>query len=53
LLPAPISQEVRFALPTDVTQPEACQQLIEKALTAFGQIDSLINNAGISMLSPL
>jgi len=40
-----------IAIPTDVTQPEACQQLIEKALTAFGQIDILINNAGISMLS--
>ncbi|MBD1835233.1 SDR family oxidoreductase [Cyanobacteria bacterium FACHB-472] len=40
-----------IALTTDVTQPEACQQLIEKALTAFGQIDILINNAGISMLT--
>jgi short-subunit dehydrogenase len=40
-----------IAIPTDVTQPEACQQLIEKALTAFGQIDILINNAGISMLT--
>jgi short-subunit dehydrogenase len=40
-----------IAIPTDVTQPKACQQLIEKALAAFGQIDLLINNAGISMLS--
>lgn len=40
-----------IAIPTDVTQPEACQQLIEKALSAFGQIDILINNAGISMLT--
>ncbi len=40
-----------IAVPTDVTQPEACQQLIEKAIAAFGQIDILINNAGISMLT--
>ncbi|GAP99704.1 SDR family oxidoreductase [Leptolyngbya sp. NIES-2104] len=36
---------------TDVTQPEACEQLIEKAIAAFGQIDCLVNNAGITMLS--
>jgi NADP-dependent 3-hydroxy acid dehydrogenase YdfG len=40
-----------IAVPTDVTQPEACQGLIEKAIATFGQIDILINNAGISMLS--
>jgi short-subunit dehydrogenase len=40
-----------IAIPTDVTQPEACQQLVEKAITTFGQIDSLINNAGISMVT--
>ena len=40
-----------IAIPTDVTQKEACQQLIEKAIAAFGQIDILINNAGISMLT--
>jgi short-subunit dehydrogenase len=40
-----------IAIPTDVTQPEACQQLIEKAIATFGQIDSLINNAGISMVT--
>jgi NAD(P)-dependent dehydrogenase (short-subunit alcohol dehydrogenase family) len=40
-----------ITLPTDVTQPEACQQLIEKAITTFGQIDSLINNARISMVT--
>ena len=40
-----------IAVPTDVTQPEACQQLIEKAIATFGQIDILINNAGISMLT--
>lgn len=41
-----------IAVPTDVTHPEDCQQLIERAIAAFGQIDILVNNAGISMLSP-
>lgn len=40
-----------IAVPTDVTEPEACQRLVEQALAAFGTIDILINNAGISMLS--
>jgi short-subunit dehydrogenase len=34
---------------TDVTKPEDCRVLIEKAIEKFGQIDVLINNAGISM----
>jgi len=42
-----------IAVPTDVTQPEPCQQLIEQAIAAFGQIDVLVNNAGISMLTRL
>lgn len=40
-----------ITVPTDVTQPESCQQLIKEAISAFGQIDILINNAGISMLT--
>lgn len=40
-----------IAVPTDVTQPAACQQLMERAIATFGQIDILVNNAGISMLS--
>lgn len=40
-----------IAVPTDVTQPKDCQQLIEQAIARFGQIDILINNAGISMLT--
>ena len=39
-----------IAVPTDVTQPKACQQLIEHALSTFGQIDCLVNNAGITMI---
>jgi len=34
---------------TDVTKPDDCRILIDKAIEKFGQIDVLINNAGISM----
>lgn len=40
-----------IAVPTDVTQPAACQQLVETAVQRLGQIDALVNNAGISMLA--
>ena len=33
----------------DVSREQDCQQFIEKVITAFGTIDILINNAGISM----
>ena len=38
-----------IVVPTDVTNPEACQKLIDESLAAFGAIDYLVNNAGISM----
>lgn len=40
-----------IAVPTNVTQPQACQHLIEQTIATFGQIDMLVNNAGISMLT--
>jgi len=38
-----------IAVAGDVSKIEDCQRLTEKTITAFGQIDILINNAGISM----
>ena len=38
-----------LAVPTDVTQPEACQALVSQAAAAYGKIDMLVNNAGITM----
>lgn len=38
-----------IAIKTDVTIESDCESLIEKAIQNFGQIDILINNAGISM----
>ncbi len=38
-----------IAVATDVAEKEQCQSLIESAVTEFGRIDTLVNNAGISM----
>jgi short-subunit dehydrogenase len=38
-----------IAVPTDVGDSEQCRRLIEAAVEKFGGIDTLINNAGISM----
>ncbi len=38
-----------LVVPTDVSVREDCRNLIDKAVSAFGTIDVLINNAGISM----
>ncbi len=38
-----------IAVPTDVAQKEQCAALIDSAVAEFGRIDTLVNNAGISM----
>lgn len=48
-----VAEEVRLlgcqaiAIPTDVKDPEQVNNLVQKALEKFGNIDVLINNAGI------
>jgi short-subunit dehydrogenase len=41
-----------IAIPTDVTDPGQRAHLIESAVTAFGGIDILINNAGVGAMGP-
>ncbi len=38
-----------IAVPTDVSVEVQCSALIERAIAEYGRIDTLINNAGISM----
>jgi len=40
-----------IVVPTDVTQQSQCEQLIERTVSEYERIDTLINNAGLSMYS--
>lgn len=42
-----------LAVPTDVTQKSQVENLMQKALAAFGQVDILINNAGVAIHNPI
>jgi NAD(P)-dependent dehydrogenase (short-subunit alcohol dehydrogenase family) len=37
---------------TDVTDPEQCERLVQKAVSAFGRVDVLVNNAGLGWAKP-
>ncbi len=40
-------------VPTDVSEEKACKNLIERTITEWGQIDVLVNNAGMTMWTTL
>lgn len=40
-----------FAARTDVTNPGACQELVDRTLAEAGRLDVLVNNAGISIVA--
>ncbi len=42
-----------LTVPTDVTDREQCRTLVERCVAYFGRLDTLVNNAGISMWSRL
>jgi NAD(P)-dependent dehydrogenase (short-subunit alcohol dehydrogenase family) len=49
-----IAREIResggaaIAVPTDVTDPDACQRMADRAIDEFGRIDGLVNSAYIN-----
>ena len=40
-----------LVVPTDVADPQACEEMIQCAIGKFSRIDVLVNNAGMSMWS--
>src|SRR5664279_5115962 len=52
---AVLSEELdgALAVPTDVTDPTAVRRLAEATLDRHGRIDGLVNNAGVSLHTPL
>lgn len=36
-------------MPTDVTDPEACERLVQATIDEYGHLDVLVNNAGGSI----
>ncbi|GJL67130.1 MAG: short chain dehydrogenase [Nitrospirales bacterium] len=40
-------------VPTDVSDEQACQRLVQQTIETFGTLDVLVNNAGISMRAKL
>jgi NAD(P)-dependent dehydrogenase (short-subunit alcohol dehydrogenase family) len=41
-----------LVVPTDVTDPQACERLVHRGAEEFGRVDILINNAGIGTAIP-
>lgn len=42
-----------LAVPTDVTDADAVQQLIQRTLDVYGGVDILVNNAGVGYFGPV
>lgn len=55
---SPIADEIRdrggqaLALPVDVRKAESIQDVVDQAVAEYGQLDIMVNNAGISMAHP-
>nr|MDP9487474.1 SDR family oxidoreductase [Actinomycetota bacterium] len=41
--------EGALAVPTDVTDPAACEELVSRAVERFGSVDVLVANAGLGL----
>ena len=45
--------ENAVGIPCDVADPGSCEELIEKTVEHFGQLDVLVNNAGVGIFKPI
>ena len=48
-----LGTEVALAVPTDVTDCNACERLLQATRERFGNLDILVNNAGFNSRGPL
>lgn len=51
-LAAELGNEVAHAVPTDISDVGACERLLQEAVSRFGSIDVLVNNAGHNCRGP-
>jgi NAD(P)-dependent dehydrogenase (short-subunit alcohol dehydrogenase family) len=47
-----LGREVSLAVPTDVTDPEQIERLVERCVDHFGGLDIMVNNAGVARVLP-
>lgn len=46
-------KDLGLALPYDISDPDQVEQMVEETVKHFGQIDTLVNNAGIADFGPI
>jgi serine 3-dehydrogenase (NADP+) len=46
-------QGTHLAIATDIADPQAVQNLVQQTMTTYGQIDIVIQNAGIGLAAPI
>ena len=42
-----LGKEATLAVPTDITDPAACEELVSRTVEYFGKLDILVNNAAV------
>lgn len=45
--------ERAIGIPSDVSDPEACQALVDETVRRLGRLDILVNNAGVGVFKPI